>query len=261
MNKVNILGTTYTILCWSGGKDSTAIVILAHENKIHIDKIIMSEVMFDKSKGISNEDEEHMEFVRNVAIPQFEKWGYKVEILHDKEDYLTQFYKVKIRGKRKGKLQGFPIGGMCCLNNRCKMRPIKQFLKEHKNSIEYVGIAIDEPKRLKSLHQKENKISLLEKYKYTESMAYDLCKKYNLLSPIYFKEKTTRNGCWNCPNQSIFAFMQLKIYKPEKWEMLRELSKTPNLCSYGFKYGMTFEELEKRVDNMIEYKKRQICMW
>ena len=92
-------------------------------------------------------------------------------------------------------------------------------------------------------------------------MAYDLCKKYNLLSPIYFKEKTTRNGCWNCPNQSIFAFMQLKIDKPEKWEMLRELSKTPNLCSYGFKYGMTFEELEKRVDNMIEYKKRQICMW
>ena len=43
--------------------------------------------------------------------------------------------------------------------------------------------------------------------------------------------------------------------------MLRELSKTPNLCSYGFKYGMTFEELEKRVDNIIEYKKRQICMW
>ncbi len=63
MNKVNILGTKYTILCWSGGKDSTATVILAHENHIKIDNIIMSEVMFDKSKGISNEDEEHMEFV------------------------------------------------------------------------------------------------------------------------------------------------------------------------------------------------------
>jgi len=49
MNKVNILGTTYTILCWSGCKDSTATVILAHENKIKIDKIVMSEVMFDKS--------------------------------------------------------------------------------------------------------------------------------------------------------------------------------------------------------------------
>ena len=252
------------IICWPGGNSSTAMRILAHENNIKIDKIIMSEVMFDIKNNISNEDEEHMEFVRNVAIPKFEKWGYKVEILHDKEDYLSLFFKKIIRGKRVGKLTGFPIGGKCILNDRCKMRPIKQFLKEHKGCIEYVGIAIDEPKRLKRLHQKENKISLLKKYKYTESMAYDLCKKYNLLSPIYFKEKTTRNGCWNCPNQSIFAFMQLKLEKPKKWEMLRELSKTPNLCSYGFKYGMTFEELEKRVNDLIAYeeiKKRQIKMW
>ena len=44
----------------------------------------MSEVMFDKQKGISNEDEEHMKFVREVAIPQFKEWGYDTEILHDK---------------------------------------------------------------------------------------------------------------------------------------------------------------------------------
>ena len=35
----------------------------------------MSEVMFDSKNNISNEDEEHMEFVRNVAVPQFEKMG------------------------------------------------------------------------------------------------------------------------------------------------------------------------------------------
>ena len=29
------------------------------------------------------------------------------------------------------------------------------------------------------------------------------------------KKKTTRNGCWNCPNQSIFSFMQLKLEKPK----------------------------------------------
>lgn len=36
------------VICWSGGKDSTATVILAHKNNIKIDYIIMSEVMFDK---------------------------------------------------------------------------------------------------------------------------------------------------------------------------------------------------------------------
>ena len=252
------------VICWSGGKDSTATVILAHENNIKIDKIVMSEVMFDKSKGVSNEDEKHMEFVRNVAIPQFEKWGYKVEILHDKDDYLSLFHRTIKRSKKYKGLWGFPLGGMCALNNYCKMRPVKQFLKEHKDCTQFVGIAIDEVERLNRLHKKENLISLLENYKYTEIMAYDLCKKYNLLSPLYYKEKTTRGGCWNCPNQSIFSFMQLKLEHPEKWEMLLELSKTPNLCSYGFKYGMTFEELEKRVDDLIAYeeiKKRQIKMW
>ena len=51
---------------------------------------------------------------------------------------------------------------------------------------QYVGIAIDEPKRLKRLDDGgKNKVSLLEKYGYTEEMAKNLCKKYGLLSPIY----------------------------------------------------------------------------
>ena len=55
--KLSRVGGGMKVICWSGGKDSTATVILAHENNIKIDKIVMSEVMFDKSKGVSNEDE------------------------------------------------------------------------------------------------------------------------------------------------------------------------------------------------------------
>ena len=52
--------------------------------------------------------------------------------------------------------------------------------KEHEIT-QYIGIAIDEPKRLERLDG-INKISLLAKYGYTEQMAMELCKKYNLLS-------------------------------------------------------------------------------
>ena len=45
---------------WSGGKDSTATIILAHLHNIPIDGIIFSEVMFDKSRGISGELPEHI---------------------------------------------------------------------------------------------------------------------------------------------------------------------------------------------------------
>ena len=68
---------------------------------------------------------------------------------------------------------------------------------------------------------------------------------------------------WNCPNQSFESFARLKIEHADKWEMLRELSKTPNLCSYGFKYGDTFEMVERRADLIIkgwEMRKKQITI-
>ncbi len=48
--------------------------------------------------------------------------------------------------------------------------------------VQYVGIAADEPARLTRLDG-TSKISLLAEYGYTEQMAYDLCSKYDFLSP------------------------------------------------------------------------------
>lgn len=63
---------------------------------------------------------------------------------------------------------------------------IKKFLrgKDHAKTVQYLGIAADETKRLARL-EGTNKISLLAKYGYTEKMAFELCEKYGLLSPIY----------------------------------------------------------------------------
>ena len=67
------LDTKY-IASFSGGKDSMATVILAHENKEPLDLILFAEVMFDKK--ISGELPEHMDFIKNKAIPLFNEWGY-----------------------------------------------------------------------------------------------------------------------------------------------------------------------------------------
>ena len=63
------------IASWSGGKDSTASIILAHEHNEPLDLIIFSEVMFDKN--ISGELPEHIDFIKNKCIPLFESWGYE----------------------------------------------------------------------------------------------------------------------------------------------------------------------------------------
>lgn len=109
--------------------------------------------------------------------------------------------------------------------------------------MQYIGIAKDEPQRLGRI--KGSKISLLDKYGYTEQMARELCERYDLLSPIY--GVYNRNDCWFCPNTRIRDLLRLKQNHPDLWGELEQLSKTENLCSYGFKWGKTFEQVDKRL--------------
>ena len=138
------------------------------------------------------------------------------------------------------------------INRDCKMQPINKYYRQFKEYeiVQYVGIAADEPKRLARLQNKGNisKISLLNRYGYTEEMARQKCEEYGLLSPIY--ETGSRGGCWFCPNCKINAFAELKKKHPELWAELLELSKTPNLCSYGFKYGMSVQDVDAKIECM-----------
>lgn len=182
------------IASWSGGKDSTATIILAHEHNEPLDLIIFSEVMFDEKT--SGEYPEQMEFIHRCK-KQFEEWGYPVEILHSDVTYMECFHHVCGKGKRIGMKLGFPMTGRCIINRDCKLKPIHQFNKAHPDAIHYVGLAIDEPKRLERL--KPNTISLLAKYGMSEADAYDLCKLYDMLSPVY--SFTKRGGVGSAPAQ------------------------------------------------------------
>ena len=125
---------TKYIASWSGGKDSMATIILAHENKEPLDLIIFSEVMFNEE--LSGELPEHIDFVKNKCIPLFNKWGYKVKILHSKETYMSCFNRITKQSKvpeRNGKRCGFPIyhfaqrgGCWFCPNARdCELRHLR----------------------------------------------------------------------------------------------------------------------------------------
>lgn len=207
--------------------------------------------MFDNKNNISGELPEHIDFIHNKAIPKFREWGYDVQILRSEKDYLDLFYHVVTRSKkpeRNGKYAGFLLAGMCAANSQLKIPPIKNFLKTVKKPfIQYIGIATDEQKRLKKL-EGTNKISLLQRYGYTEKMAYDLCKKYDLLSPIYKFAKS--GGCWFCPNCSYKEFARLKKCHTELWNKLMLLSNEQNIISSCFKYNKTFLQIDKKVDEI-----------
>lgn len=141
---------------------------------------------------------------------------------------------------------------MCVINRECKLNPIYKYYGEWKKDydiVQYVGIAADEPKRIPRLNvsgKSIQKVSLLVKYGYTEEMAKAKCIEYQLLSPLYMGGH--RGGCWFCPNCKIKTFAEFRKKHSHLWGELVELSKTPNLCSYGFKYGMTVQEVQARMD-------------
>lgn len=246
---------------WSGVKDSTASIILCYEKGIHLEGVVMSEVMFDHSRGISGEDPEHIKWVYEVAIPIIENvFGYKVYIVKDHMDYLQEFNAIVSNSKveqRNGMKRGFFIAGRCVGNRELKMRPLNKFFKNIGEHEQIVGIAYDEKERLKRLHEKyTNRRSILEECKITEEMTYEICKKYNLLSPIY--EKVTRGGCWFCPNSKISELADLKVNYPELWNELKLLSQEKNIIADKFRYTKTFQDIENEVNVYIQEKENQI---
>lgn len=236
------------VVCWSGGKDSTATIILAKELGLPIDYILFSEVMFNEK--ISCELPEHIGFVKEVAIPKFEEWGFRTEILHHDKTYMDYFNQIRTRGKNTGKKVGFPMADRCNARN-CKVKPIENFLKG-RECIQYVGICSDEPNRLNSLSV--NKVSLLAQYNYTQSMARQKCIDYSLLSPYYQYSK--RGGCWCCPNASLEQLRFLRLHHRELWNELLRLESEGNLI--GNIFNTQAKRSVRELDNQFFWEEQQL---
>ena len=215
------------IICWSGGKDSTATIILfhEHENELLADGeevvILYSEVMFDAKKNIPGTNPKIRDFIYEQKAV-FESWGYTVIILRangkykDFLDFFNHPLNERAAPERIGKKHGFPLTkGMCGVKRELKEKPMKEWLKNNLGeNLEYVGLAIDEPRRLESMHKEENKISLLERYGLTEEDARNLCEHYNMLSPQYKLQGQKRDGCWFCPYAKLVEHKNIREIYP-----------------------------------------------
>lgn len=248
-------------LSWSGGKDSTASIILSYIKGEPIDYILIAEPMFSLDSlhpelgDISAELPSHTAFV-HYAKGIFEDWGFDVRILRSETDYLSIFeHTIKSDSEHNGMQYGFPIAGMCAFKRDCKLRQMNKFLNSLDTEItEIVGIAIDEPRRLKSLHRRENKLSLLEKYNMTERDAYELCESYGLLAPNY--QFGSRGGCICCPFAKEHELKEWK-YGEEKhqraYQKLLELEAKANDPSNNIAFskwntfGRTLIEIDSRI--------------
>mgnify|MGYP002508441833 CR=1 FL=1 len=156
-----------------------------------------------------------------------ERWGIDVEHYRAKESYESQFYRIRRNKARNAEqIYGFPIVKGAWCNSKLKMQALRSMNLNH--NVSYVGIAVDEPKRLHNLS--EIKRSPLVEAGWTEAMCREWCEKNDLLSPIY--TTATRGGCWFCHNQGV--------------GQLRNLRKNYLRTSLGFMLQKRWYRLEKK---------------
>lgn len=224
----------------SFGKDSLATILLARKHGEPLDEAIYCEVMFDK--GISGEVPEHRDFIYTKGIPALERMGVKVTVLRGDKTYVDLFTGQVTRGPKKGLLRSFPVCGKCYVQRDCKLRPIERYQKTlPPDTVHYIGIAQDEQTRLLRL-QEGKKVSLLEKYHFTEQDAKELCQAAGLLSTVY--EFADRGGCWFCPNARQRELRHLYDHHPDLWNRMLELQALPGKVSEKFDRKRCFSDID-----------------
>lgn len=200
--------------------------------------------MFDST--ISGEIPEHIDFIREKAIPTFERYGIKTVVLRSEWTYVKHFTATVTRGRHKGKIRGFPLCGICSICRDCKLPPIRRYIASlPAGTVQYIGIAKDEQERLLRLDSK--RVSLLDRYGYTELDARKLCERHGLLSPIY--EFTDRGGCWFCPNAKERELRHLFDHHKDLWQQMLELQAMPNKCTEMFNRTQRFSDIDSKFRN------------
>lgn len=165
------------------------------------------------------------------------------------EYYLLEHIKKSEVNKQKG--YGFPrmMKNRWC-TSRLKTDLIKKHLKQYEDVKMYVGIAYDEPKRLK------NEIYPLYEWKITQQQALEYCFDKGFCWDGLYKI-FSRVSCWCCPMQRLKELYNLYKFYPEKWLKLKEWE---TQAYNNFRGDHTLESLEARFKNNIWWEENQICL-
>ena len=232
----------YHVASFSGGKDSTAMVLYMIERGDRLDEVMFCDTTMEFPAMLR-----HVERVKKVV----EEAGIKFTTLraeHDFEWYLAD--KHVPNRKPDTKAYGLPGYGWPSIRVRWCTKHLKielmdnhiEALRQDYELIRYIGIAADEDYRLERENNKDpNHRHPLREWGWTEddAMRYCLDKGYDWegLYDLMRNEKTGRSrvSCWCCPLQSYGELRKLRWHFPDLWqEMLRLDARQWNTYSHGY---------------------------
>ena len=222
------------VIHFSGGKDSTAMLLMMLEKGISVDYVIFCDTgkEFPQMYGHINKVNTYIK----------EKYNKQITILKAEKSFdYYMFDHIKTKGKHKGECgYGWTTMRIRWCTSNMKKNVANKFLKQIGDCIEYIGIAYDEPKRHKK--KADNVIHPLYDWGITEAMALDYCySKGFFWNGLY--EHFKRLSCWCCPLKSLPELRTLYKCYPELWELLKDMdSRSPN----KFKNNCSVQDLDNR---------------
>ena len=232
----------------SGGKDSTAMLLMMLERNMPVDEIIFCDT------GM-----EFPELYSHIAV--VEKYiGRSVTVLRAEHSFEYYLYEHAItKGKNTG-LHGYGWPAMFnrWCTNRLKVMPTRQYLKSAGDYTLYIGIAYDEPERHKNIAA--NVRHPLYDWGITEIQALEYCRKHGFTwGGLY--DRFRRLGCWCCPLQRLSELRKVRKYYPELWQRLLKMDEyVQRQCAtkiLNFKDGIKVADLERK----FALEDAQGCLW
>lgn len=241
----------YRVCSFSGGKDSTAMLLRLLEEGIHIDCILFVDTGLEFPEMYKHIDKVERDIGREItrirAEHTYEYMMFDIPVKRKAESSLTLRYGSPPTG------YGWPGPRQRWCTTRLKDMPREKFLSPLRKKyevLEYVGIAADEGYRLARIrNQNQNHRHPLVDWGMTEADCLKYCydRGYDW-GGLY--EQFKRVSCWCCPLQSLAELRILYANHPDLWAKLKEWD---NRTWRKFKADYSVEELEIRFNMENEY--------
>ena len=216
---------TYTVASFSGGKDSTAMVIRMIEKGDRLDEVLFIDTGMEFPAMY-----QHIKRVREY-VRDHDVWFTELKAEKSFGWYFSE--KPVENSKNHGSYMGYSWPSMrmrwCTkhLKTEVSDKYLKRLSERYGSVILCTGLAADEQKRIQRPGNSKNRHPLAE-WGWTEAMCLGYCygKGFTWYDPSVGKglyEIFSRTSCWICPLGTIDNFRQLRRYYPELWAKIGEM--------------------------------------
>lgn len=225
----------YCVASFSGGKDSTAMLLRMIELGEHIDEVVCCDT-YKEFPAMYR----HIEKVKKVV----EDAGIKFTMLRNEKSFDYLMFEEKTKTNERGR--AWPTFRTRWCTGELKKDVLRKHFKQLNKRcdvIQCVGIAADETHRLKrKINQQDGKRHPLLEWGWTEAdclrYCYDNGYDWEGLYEIF-----GRVSCWCCPLKSLEELRKLRKYFPNLWEQLIEMDRN---AWNQFRTDYSVDDLEVR---------------